>query len=214
MSDVLVIAKPAGWEVYDRNAERQLADFVVNLSQGHLPILKDFQHSCGFIHRLDVPSSGLVMAATSYEAWYDLQLQLVTGSLLREYLVLAHGILPRDRVISASLRWIDDAVSAGQVGKPSVTNLRVVGHLQSWSQSFTMLVIRIVTGRKHQIRSHLAWVGHPTLCEAWWLIFEISCWLSSFQGKNFKIHVFFWCSTCSSVFWSRKSCRMGSTVPE
>ena len=152
MSEVLVIAKPPGWEVYDGNAERQLADYLVNLQRGRLPILTDLKHGCGslgwlahqqsqrgahwrigvpiihsrrdqkpppcdswyvlfvgcffvslfllmgpmskrtqsakrpagFIHRLDVPSSGLVIAATTYHAWYDLQFQLVTGTLLRE----------------------------------------------------------------------------------------------------------------------------------
>eukprot|EP00913_Durusdinium_trenchii_P014307 g13423.t1 len=134
MSEVLVIAKPPGWEVYDGNAERQLADYLVNLQRGRLPILTDLKHGCGFIHRLDVPSSGLVIAATTYHAWYDLQFQLVTGTLLREYLVLAHGFVYRDpnarwSTIAALLRWSDDAVAAAHgMGKPSETRLRVLGH--------------------------------------------------------------------------------------
>ncbi|CAK9070623.1 unnamed protein product [Durusdinium trenchii] len=172
MSEVLVIAKPPGWEVYDGNAERQLADYLVNLQRGRLPILTDLKHGCGFIHRLDVPSSGLVIAATTYHAWYDLQFQLVTGTLLREYLVLAHGFVYRDpnarwSTIAALLRWSDDAVAAAHgMGKPSETRLRVLGHVTDPSgRSFALLVIRIVTGRKHQIRSHLAWKGHATVTD-------------------------------------------------
>lgn len=165
MCHVLVIAKPAGWEVYDGNAEKQLKHFLQNLEYGQ-PILSDQVHGCGFLHRLDVPSSGLVLAATTYEAWYDLQLQLVSGKMQREYQVLAHGFARRKQ-IDAHLRWHEDAVSAGAVGKPSKTLLEVLGFLlrPSTLRSFSMLHIRIVTGRKHQIRSHLAWTGHPSVTD-------------------------------------------------
>ena len=113
-----------------------------------------------------MPSSGLVLAATTYEAWYDLQMQLVSGEMQREYQVLAHGCARRQQ-IDAHLRWHEDAVSAGAVGKPSKTLLEVLGFLlrPSTLRSFSMLHIRIVTGRKHQIRSHLAWTGHASVAE-------------------------------------------------
>ncbi|CAL1135857.1 unnamed protein product [Cladocopium goreaui] len=113
--------------------------------------------------RLDFPIS--TAHDIPKEAWYHLQLQLVTGTLLREYLVLAHGLAPGRPEISAYIRWNEDAVASGTFGKPSKTLLHVVGHVTQGPRSFSMLVIRIVTGRKHQIRSHLAWWGHPSVCD-------------------------------------------------
>ena len=60
LSDRLVIGKPPGWEVYGGMVARQLSEFLAG-QRGRRPILKDLEHGCGFIHRLDVPSSGLVL---------------------------------------------------------------------------------------------------------------------------------------------------------
>ena len=65
--------------------------------------------------RLDFPIS--TAHDIPKEAWYHLQLQLVTGTLLREYLVLAHGLAPGRPEISAYIRWNEDAVASGTFGK-------------------------------------------------------------------------------------------------
>ncbi|CAK9073428.1 unnamed protein product [Durusdinium trenchii] len=88
--DRVVLFKPPDWEVHDANAELQLASFMEAMF-GKLPILRDEAHEHGFLHRLDVPSSGLILAAKSFEAYYDLQVQLVTRRVPRDYLVLCHG---------------------------------------------------------------------------------------------------------------------------
>ena len=164
MSDMLVIFKPPGWEVYNGMVECQLTDFLRSLNRGTVPILGDVVHGCGFLHRLDVPSSGLVLAATTYQAWYDLQMQLVSGSLLREYVVLCHGWVPAvRRSISVRLCYVANAVSSGHLGKPSKTRLKVVAHARLMRRAMSLTAIQILTGRKHQIRSHMAWVGHPTV---------------------------------------------------
>lgn len=61
-------------------------------------ILDDADSDFGFLHRLDVPSSGLILAAKTYAAYYDLQLQLRSRSLARDYVVLNHGKLKRHKV--------------------------------------------------------------------------------------------------------------------
>eukprot|EP00913_Durusdinium_trenchii_P031124 g29146.t1 len=81
--DRVVLFKPPDWEVHDANAELQLASFMEAMF-GKLPILRDEAHEHGFLHRLDVPSSGLILAAKSFEAYYDLQVQLVTRRVPRE----------------------------------------------------------------------------------------------------------------------------------
>ena len=165
LADILVVFKPPGWEVYNGMVESQLTDFLRSLQRGQVPILDDDAHGCGFLHRLDVPSSGLLLAATSYQAWYELQLQLVSGSITREYLVLCHGWIPAARrSISACLRYVDDAsVSSGHLGKPSSTCLKVVAHSMCSHMAMSLTAMQILTGRMHQIRSHMAHVGHPTV---------------------------------------------------
>ncbi|CAE8621936.1 unnamed protein product [Polarella glacialis] len=59
LPDRLVIFKPPGWEVHDQQTELQLSSFL-QASLGAVPITRDVLHQCGFLHRLDVPSSGLV----------------------------------------------------------------------------------------------------------------------------------------------------------
>ena len=68
------------------------------------PILHDKDFDQGFLHRLDVPSSGLLLLAKSYEAFCDLSVQLAAGQLQRDYSVLAHGWMKRQE-IRAQLYW-------------------------------------------------------------------------------------------------------------
>ena len=75
--------KASGWEVHDQNTERQLLSFLRAVSFDRWPILQDDKHCRGFLHRLDVPSSGLILAAKRLEAFYDLRLQLNVGEMVR-----------------------------------------------------------------------------------------------------------------------------------
>ena len=94
--DRLVISKPPGWEVHDDGMPKQLRTWLKSL--GRWPILSDPDSDFGFLHRLDVPSSGLLLVAKTYEGYYDLQLQLRSGTLARHYVVLNHGCMKRSRI--------------------------------------------------------------------------------------------------------------------
>lgn len=94
--DRVVVSKPPGWEVHDAGTPRQLHTWLRSL--GSWPILWDPEFDFGFLHRLDVPSSGLILVATTYGAYYDLQLQLRSGMIGRDYVVLNHGWLKRRKV--------------------------------------------------------------------------------------------------------------------
>merc|ERR1712176_297505 len=89
-----VIHKPPGWEVdtADVGAARRLSQYLLSISS--CPIARDATHGFGFLHRLDTPSSGLILTAKTYEAYYDLKLQLSIGDLVRDYVVLCHGVMP------------------------------------------------------------------------------------------------------------------------
>ena len=55
-----MVFKPEGWEVYDGHSAKQMIDFL-RATVGDLPIFRDASRDLGFLHRLDVPSSGLVL---------------------------------------------------------------------------------------------------------------------------------------------------------
>ena len=161
LSDCLVTAKPAGWEVYG-DTKLQMLPYIQTLL-GELPIHQDPEHAFGFLHRLDIPSSGLILSASTYTALYDLQLQLVSGRLLRDYVVLCHGHVPKHLSEIQVRLQLNDVATAGAQGKAARTLVHVVARTSNTEgMAFSLTLVRILTGRLHQIRSHFAFVGHPT----------------------------------------------------
>ena len=138
---------------------------------------KSRHHQRGFLHRLDVPSSGLILVATSYTAYYDLRLQLSTGMISREYIALCHGLL-RNRQVTAPVFWrkgFADASSVRPEGRPAISDLELMAKYLGFNRGFSLVRILIGTGRRHQIRVHTAHVGNPIVCDskyAVWTTFE------------------------------------------
>ena len=162
--DRLVVSKPSGWEVEEgqrKDKGRCLPSLSCYLRDSEhavsSPIFHDASHHYGFIHRLDVPGSGLVLAAKSYSAFYDLQFQLMSGQLRREYISLCHGWLCQKQVDRSirTQRGLPSRVSTG--GRPSVTQLTRIAccFRRTTGQTFTLILVRIFTGRTHQIRALL-----------------------------------------------------------
>ncbi|CAE8596920.1 unnamed protein product [Polarella glacialis] len=167
LPDRLVIFKPPGWEVFNRDTELQLSSFLQASLGRRFAIMHDEEHQYGFLHRLDLPSSGLVLAAKTYEAYYDLKVQLNAGEIARDYVILCHGwVRPSLTNIKAKVYWRGLLpTSVGDQGKPSLTRLKVTAHARHESIALSLVIVRIATGRRHQIRSHFSHVGHPTVCD-------------------------------------------------
>ncbi|CAE8666176.1 unnamed protein product, partial [Polarella glacialis] len=178
LGDRLVVHKPPGWQVDDGqddpegSSERdRLSSFLRSvLPLTGCPILGDTDFARGFVHRLDVPSSGLILVAKTYAAYYDLRQQQAQEQLVRDYVVLCHGwVCPERREIRARVhshgKGRDIASSIAPGGRPAITWLKVLARVVLGGEALSLLVIRIATGRKHQIRLHSAHVGHPTVCD-------------------------------------------------
>lgn len=160
-SDVLVVNKPKGMVVHP--APGHTTGTLVNGLMAHCKDLSGINGVLrpGIVHRIDKDTSGLLMVAKNDLAHESLVNQLVAKTVTRKYRAIVHGVIPHDYgTIDAPLaRDPKDRQSMTVVdnGKHAVTHFQVIERFKD----FTLVECQLETGRTHQIRVHMKYIGYP-----------------------------------------------------
>jgi 23S rRNA pseudouridine1911/1915/1917 synthase len=154
--ELLVIDKPAGLVVHPA-----AGNWSGTLLNGllHYDARLSALPRCGIVHRLDKDTSGLLVVARTAAAHKSLVAQLSARSVSREYRALVFGTVVAGGRVDAPIGRHPvrrTAMAVVSNGKPAVTDYRVIGR----HPAATLLAVRLQTGRTHQIRVHMAHIGH------------------------------------------------------
>lgn len=159
--DVAVVYKPKGMVVHPSPGH-----YTNTLVNGLMYQIKDLsgingEIRPGIVHRIDMDTSGLLMVAKNDIAHRGLVEQLMDKSVKRKYIALVHGNIPHDYgTIDVPIgRNKNDRQSMAVVddGKEAVTHFNVLEHFKD----YTLVECQLETGRTHQIRVHMKYIGFP-----------------------------------------------------
>ena len=172
--DLIVLSKQIGLVCHPSvdHADGTLVNALIyHCGADHLCNVQGEDDRLGIVHRLDRDTSGLMLAAKTDAAGYALMEDIRDRAVDRHYLALVHGVIAPDTGMidapiarSANERTrmaVRDAPSA----RDAVTTFRVLERFEprQYDDGYTLIDCKLFTGRTHQIRVHLSYIGYPIL---------------------------------------------------
>ena len=163
-SDIIVVNKPKGLVVHPAvgNPDGTLVNAIMNICKDSLSGIGG-EIRPGIVHRLDKDTTGLLIIAKNDKAHINLSEQIKNREVKKIYIALVRGIvLENEATINMPIgRSTKDRKKMAVVknGKEAVTHFKVLNRFKN----YTLLEIKIDTGRTHQIRVHTSYIGHPII---------------------------------------------------
>lgn len=163
-SDIIVVNKPKGMVVHPANGnpDGTLVNAIMNICKGSLSGIGG-EIRPGIVHRLDKDTSGLLIVAKNDLAHINMSTQIKNREVKKIYIALVKGnINENEATINMPIgRSTKDRkkMAVRKEGKEAVTHFKVLKRYGD----YTLLKIKIDTGRTHQIRVHMAEIGHPVV---------------------------------------------------
>ena len=162
-ADIIVLNKARGMTVHP--ADTVKSGTLVNALLFHCKDLSGINgvKRPGIVHRLDKDTSGVMVVAKNDSAHINLAEQISTKTATRRYLAIVHGVIEDNAGIITGAIGRDKTdrkkMAVTSDGKAAVTEFKVLERFKN----FTYVECKLQTGRTHQIRVHMAAIGHPLL---------------------------------------------------
>ena len=162
--DIIVVNKKSGMVVHPGNGNR--SGTLVNALMYHTDELSDEGGSerCGIVHRIDKDTSGVLLIAKTNKAHTILSDDFKNKRIKRKYIALVHGIIDNnkgkiDAPIGRDKYDRKKMCITADNSKKAVTNFTVLDRFKNT----TLIELILETGRTHQIRVHMEYIGHPVV---------------------------------------------------
>lgn len=162
--DIIVVNKPKGMVVHPANGnpDGTLVNAILSMCKGSLSGIGG-EVRPGIVHRLDKDTSGLIIIAKNDKAHINMSKQIQDRLVTKKYIALVRGVLPEDEAtidmpISRSLKD-RKKMDVNKNGKNAITHFKVLKRYNK----YTLIEVKIDTGRTHQIRVHMSHIGYPII---------------------------------------------------
>jgi 23S rRNA pseudouridine1911/1915/1917 synthase len=163
---LMVLEKPAGWIVNEAVTITNQPTVQDWLRRNFKFKISDSKlYRSGIVHRIDKETSGILIVAKTKEAFMALQMQFKERKVKKRYIALVHGKMEqKEGEIDAPvgrLPWNRERFGVLPGGREAMTRYKVIRYWDARSGKFSLLELAPLTGRTHQIRIHLKFIGHP-----------------------------------------------------